>query len=326
MPLQVIVTDHVFADLEIERLLLAPLGAEVVLAPATDEETLAGLARRADALLVCYALVPRTVIEAAAEGGVRVISRYGIGYDNVDVQAASEHGILVTNVPDYCLDEVADHTLALLLAAARGVVRASDSVRGGGWSVPQGEIHSLAGRQVTLVGIGRIGAKVAQRALVFGLRVVAYDPFVTEAPVAGIELASSLEQALEGADFVSLHAPMTPENRHLIGEETISWMNRAPILINTSRGGLVDLAAATAALEAGRLAGIAVDVTDPEPLPEDHLLRAHPRAIVTPHMAFYSAEAQAELQRRAADEVVRALRNEPPRSPVNAEALAAAGR
>ncbi len=326
MPLRVVVTDHVFGDLEIERSLLEPLGAEVVLAPATDEETLAGLARGADALLVCYAPVPRAVVEAAAEGGVRVISRYGIGYDNVDVQAASEHGILVTNVPDYCLDEVADHTLALLLAAARGVVQASDSVRSGGWSVPQEGIHSLKGRQLTLVGIGRIGAKVAQRALVFGLRVVAYDPFVTEAPVGGIELASSLGEALAEADFVSLHAPMTPENRHLIGEATIAQMKRAPVLVNTSRGGLVDLEAATAALEAGRLAGVAVDVTEPEPLPEDHRLRTHPRAIVTPHMAFYSAEAQAELQRRAADEVARALRSEPPRSPVNADALKAAGR
>ena len=326
MAYRVVVTDHVFSDLEIERALLAPLDAEVIHAPATDEKTLADLARTADALLVCYAPVPRSVVDAAAEGGVKVISRYGIGYDNVDIAAATEHGILVTNVPDYCLDEVADHTLALLLAAGRGIVQASDSVRGGGWSVPQQGVHSLLGRQLTLVGIGRIGVKVAERALVFGLRVVAYDPFVSEPPVAGIELASSLEEALAEADFVSLHVPMSAENYHLIGEQAIASMNRAPVLINTSRGGLIDLEAATDALEAGRLGGLAVDVTEPEPLPADHRLRKHPRAIVTPHMAFYSAEAQDELQRRAADEVARALRGEPPRSPVNPSVLAAAGQ
>jgi len=320
MPLRVVVTDHVFADLDIERSLLEPIGAEIVLAPSTDEKTLAGLAREADALMVCYATVSRPVVEAAAEGGVRVISRYGIGYDNVDVEAASARGILVTNVPDYCLDEVADHTIALLLAAARGIARASRSVRDGGWSAQEFEIHSLSGQQLTLVGIGRIGAKTAERARAFGLRVVAYDPYVTEPPVVGVELASSLREALAEADFVSLHVPMSDENRRLIDEQTIAQMRRAPTLINTARGGLVDLEAVTAALDDGRLAGVALDVTDPEPLPSDHPLRTHARAIVTPHIAFRSVQAQAELQRRTAEEVYRALRDEPPRSPVNSTA------
>jgi D-3-phosphoglycerate dehydrogenase len=315
--LRVVVTDHVFANLEIERSMLAPLGAELVEAPATDAETLAELARGADAMLVCYAPVPRTVVEAAAEGGVRVLARYGIGYDNIDVDAATELGILVTNVPDYCLEEVADHTLALLLASARGVLRGAGIVREGDWKVPHEGIHSLRGRQLTLVGLGRIGVRVAERARPFGLRVVAYDPFVTEAPHAEVALAHSLEEAVAGADFVSLHLPMSQHNRHVIGEAAIGAMKRAPVLINTSRGGLVDLDAVVAALDDGRLSGVALDVTDPEPLPADHPLRTHPSAIVTPHMAFHSIEAQAELQRRAADEVVRALRGEPARSPVN---------
>jgi D-3-phosphoglycerate dehydrogenase len=323
---RVVVTDHVFPDLGPTSELLASLGAELVVAPATDEATLAELVREADAIIVCYAPLTSGVIEAAAEGGVKVIARTGIGYDNVDVETASEHGILVTNVPDYCLDEVADHTLALLLAAARAIVEAAESVRAGGWSLPETTIHSLRGRQLTLVGVGRIGAKVAERALAFGLRVVAYDPYVSEPPVAGIELVSSLEEALAGADFVSLHVPMNAENRHLVRDETIALMLRAPVLVNTSRGGLVDLDAVARALDNGRLAGIALDVTDPEPLPQDHPLRTHARAIVTPHFAFHSEEAQTELQRRAADEVVRALRGDPPRSPVNASALAGAAR
>jgi len=322
MPRRVVVTDHVFGDLEIERSLLEPLDAELILAPSADEATLAALAREADALLVCYAPVRRAVIEAAAANGVRIISRYGIGIDNIDVEAASEHGILVTYVPDYCLDEVADHTLALLLAAARGVVQAVESVRGGGWAVPQVGIHSLRGRQLTLVGLGRIGLKVAERALPFGFRIVAYDPFVAAPPLPGIELAPSLAEALADADLVSLHVPMSAENHHLIDDTTLALMRCAPVLINTSRGGLVDLEAVTRALQEGRLSGVALDVTEPEPLPAEHPLRTHPRALVTPHMAFYSAEAQQELQRRAADEIARAFRGEPPRSPVNAERLA----
>jgi D-3-phosphoglycerate dehydrogenase len=294
---------------------LDPLDVELVLADSTDEATLASLARGSAALLVCYAPIPRSVVAAAAEGGCRVIARYGIGYDNVDLEAATEAGIVVTNVPDYCLDEVADHTLALLLGAARGVVAAHEAVRRGGW-VPQTVVHSLRDRQLTLVGIGRIGRKVAERALAFGLRVVAYDPFV-QGVVPGVELAETLEDALAGADYVSLHAPMTAENRHLVRGETIDLMRKAPILVNTSRGGLVDVDAVVRALDDGRLSAVALDVTEPEPLPADHALRSHPRAIVTPHMAFYSEEAQAELQRRAADEVARALRGEAPRSPVN---------
>src|SRR5439155_21851025 len=168
------------------------------------------------------------------EGGVKVIARTGIGYDNVDVDAASAHGIVVTNVPDYCLDEVADHTFALLLAAARGIVEGARSVREGAWSPPEAEIHSLRGRRLTLVGVGRIGGRVAERALAFGLHVGAYDPYVSEPPLAGIELASSLEEALATADFVSLHAPMNAENRHLVRDETIALMRRAPVLVNTS--------------------------------------------------------------------------------------------
>jgi D-3-phosphoglycerate dehydrogenase len=317
---RVVVSDHPSGRLDVEHELLDPLGAELVVAPSTDAETLAGLAREADALLVCYAPIPATVVAAAAEAGCRVISRYGIGFDNVDVEAATRAGIVVTNVPDYCLDEVADHTLALLLASTRGIVTAAEAVREGGWAWGV-TLHSLQGRVLALIGIGRIGTKVAERAHAFGLRVVAYDPFVQASPP-GVELVASLEEALAVADMVSLHLPLSAENRHVIRDETIAAMERSPVLINTSRGGLVDLDAVRRALDDGRLSSAALDVTDPEPLPADHPLRTHPKAIVTPHMGYYSEEAQAELQRRAAEEVVRALRGEPPRSPVNSDAIA----
>jgi D-3-phosphoglycerate dehydrogenase len=316
MPL-VTVSDHPFGTgLGVERAVLDPLDVELALAPSTDEETLAELASRSAAMLVCYAPIPRRVITAAAEGGCRVIARYGIGYDNVDVAAATQAGIVVTNVPDYCLDEVADHTIALLLASARGVVRASERVRKGGWE-PGSTVHSLRGGRLALIGLGRIGQKVAERARVFGLTVVAYDPFVRDCSPE-IELAQSFAEAVAQADYVSLHVPMSAETRHLVDDDAIALMQRAPVLVNTSRGGLVDLDAVLRALDGGNLSGVALDVTEPEPLPAEHPLRSHPRALVTPHMAFYSEEAQEELQRRAADEVARALRGETPRSAVNA--------
>jgi D-3-phosphoglycerate dehydrogenase len=316
---RVLVTENLFGDLDIERSTLEPLGAELVLAPSADEPTLVSEARRADAMMVVYAKVTAPVVEAAAQAGCRVIARYGIGYDNIDVEAATRHGIQVTYVPDYCLDEVADHTLALLLAFARGVVEAAYGVRQGAWSFPaEVGIHRIAGRRLALLGLGRIGRRVGDRARAFGLEVCAYDPFVRDWDGAGgVERAASEEEALAEADYVSLHAPLTPENRHLIGERTLGMMNRNPLVINTARGGLVDLDAATIALETGRLGGLALDVTEVEPLPTDHPLRRHPRVIITPHMAFYSVEAQAELRRRVADEVARALRGEPPRCPVN---------
>jgi D-3-phosphoglycerate dehydrogenase len=301
---KVLVTDHVFGDLEAEKAALAEIGCELELAPDPAALDLAGAA----GILVCFAQVDASVIEAADE--CRIIARYGIGVDNVDVEAATRKGIQVTNVPDYCLDEVADHAMALLLAAARGVVDAAIGVRSGDWTVPQENIHRIAGRRLALIGAGRIGRKVADRARAFGYEVVVYDPYADDS-------VASVEEAVSGADAVSLHAPLTEDTRHIIGAAALAAMERRPIIVNTSRGGLVDLDAVTRALEEDCLSAVALDVTEPEPLPAGHPLRTHPRAIVTPHMSFYSEEAQAELQRRAVEEVVRALTGEPPRCPVN---------
>jgi D-3-phosphoglycerate dehydrogenase / 2-oxoglutarate reductase len=313
---RVVVTDHVFADLDIERDAVAELGGELVLAPATDEATLVEEASHADALLVCYAPVGARVVEAAAGNDCKVIARYGIGVDNVDVAAATQAGIRVTNVPDYCVEEVADHSLALLLSCARQLQPGIDSVRAGGWELPRGRIHRIAGRRLALLGLGRIGRKVLERALPFGLEVVGYDPYLS-GEVPGLARAETAAAAVADADFVSLHVPLTDETRHLIGDPLIGAMRKAPCVVNASRGGLVDTAAALRALDSGALSGLALDVTEEEPLPADSPLRNHPKVIVTPHMAFYSVEAERELQRRAVEEVVRALRGEPAVSAVN---------
>jgi D-3-phosphoglycerate dehydrogenase len=316
---RVVVTDHVFGDLDIERELLGREGAELVLAPSTDEPALTRLVSgRTDALLVCYAPVPPAVVEAAAAAGCRVIARYGIGVDNVDLETATRLGIPVTNVPDYCLDEVADHALALLLAAVRGVSEGQRLVRSGRWSVPR-EVHRIRGRRLALLGVGQIGRRMAGRGRVLGYEVVAFDPYADPWPE-GVERAATPHAAVEEADVISVHAPLTDETHHLVDAGLIAAVRRRPVLINTSRGGLVDLEAVTEALEHGRLAAVALDVTEPEPLPAEHPLRTHPNAVMTPHMAFYSVEAEQELRRRAAAEVVRALRGEPLDRVVNAVA------
>ena len=313
--MRVVITDQVFGGIEIPRSILEPFGAELIEAPSTDEDTLVALAEHADALLVCYANVNARVVEAAARGGCRIISRTGIGVDNIDLDAAARAGITVTNVPDYCLDEVADHTMALLLAAARQITPAATDVRAGGWTVPHGKIRRIAGQRLALLGFGRIGRRVADRSLPFGLEVVVYDPFITDAPPGTLRV-ESLEAAVADADFISLHMPLSPATHHLIDDALISAMNRAPLVLNTSRGGLIDLDAALGALDDGRLGGLAIDVTENEPPEAESLLRTHPRVLLTPHMAFYSAEATADLQARAAEEVVRAFRGESPRSRV----------
>ncbi|MCD6726223.1 MAG: C-terminal binding protein [Solirubrobacteraceae bacterium] len=320
---RVLITDHVFDGLEIEHELLEPLGVEVVLAPQADEETLVELCQEGvDALLVCFAPVNGRVVQAAADNGCRLIARYGIGYDNVDVETASRNGIVVTRVPDYCLDEVADHALGLLLCAARGIGAGQAEVRRGGWTVPR-DVYRLRGRRLALIGVGQIGARLAARAAPLGFEIVGFDPFLKDWP-AEIGRVETFDEAIATADAISLHAPLTAENRHIIGNAAIAKMQRRPIVVNTARGGLVDLEAAAAALDDGRISALALDVVDPEPLPLGHPLRDHPRAIITPHMAFFSVEAERELQRRATLEVVRALTGEPPDVPVNQEAVRAA--
>jgi D-3-phosphoglycerate dehydrogenase / 2-oxoglutarate reductase len=313
---RVLITDQVFGGTTIERRLLEPLGVEVIEAPSADEATLVRLASGVAGMLVCYAKITDPVLEAAAPT-CKVVARYGIGYDNIPVATATRLGMVVTNVPDYCLDEVADHTMALLLAMARRVAQMDRDVRSGAWKVPSSGIHRLAGRRLALIGVGRIGRRVAGRAQAFGLEVVAYDPFVQTWDLPGVRRVDSVEEAVADADVISLHAPLTAENHHLIGRTTIAQMRRSPVIVNTSRGGLVDLHAVTEALDDGRLGGVALDVTEPEPLPTDHPLRTHPLALVTPHASFYSAEAQDDLQLRVAEEIARSLKGEPPRSPIN---------
>jgi phosphoglycerate dehydrogenase-like enzyme len=322
--MRVLVTDTDMPSFDIEEEVLAPLGATIHLAPSSDVATLTNEAASADAIMAGYVPIPESVIAAAASAGCRAIVRYGIGYDNVDIAAAERYGIPVANVPDYCTEEVADHTMMLLLAYARRLLESTTSVREGGWEIPKGQVPRLAGQHLGLVGAGRIGRRVATRALAFGLAVHAYDP-VAAVDIPGVIPASSLDQLLETCDYVSLHLPLNSATRHLIDRRALQSARRRPLLINTARGGLVDLDAAMEALDQERLGGLALDVFEEEPLADTHPLRNHPSALITPHMSYYSNESEPDLIRRVAEEVARALRGEPLLNPITKIQVASGG-
>src|SRR5216684_1935438 len=316
----VVVSDSVFPNLDPARAVLSAIGAELQMASAPTAEAIAKAATAADALLVTYAKITAEIIQQMPR--CRIISRFGIGVDNVDIPAATDAGIVVTKVPDYCIDEVSDHAMALLLALARKIPFSNAQVHGGKWAmsavVP---IHRLRGSVLGLVGFGRIPQLVAPKAKAFGIRVVAFDPYVAAEvfPRAGVERVA-FAQLLNISDYVSIHSPLLPETKNLFNAEAFRQMKPTAYVINTARGPIVDEAALAAALDAGELAGAALDVMPQEP-PVNSPLVGRADVIITPHTSFYSEESLVDLQVKAAQEVVRVLSGQAPRNPVNPEAV-----
>lgn len=318
----VLVTDHPAPTLDIEESVLAPLGMELVVARTGVEEELLALVPPADAILTCFEQVTDAVVGAAPN--LRVISRYGVGVDNIAVDAASARGIPVTNVPIYCIDEVAEHSLALLLALIRRITTYDRSVRSGQWDLDVGTpIRRLAGSTLGVVGFGNIGRAVAHRALGLGLTVLISDRSATQEEVraAGGRLVE-LDELLAESDGVTLHVPLTESTRHLIDADSLALMKPSAVLINCARGAVVDLDALTDAITAGQLAGAGIDVFEPEKLPGDHPLREMGNVVLTPHVAFYSEDAIADLQKQAVENVASVLRGRFPAHVVNRSAIA----
>ncbi|SHN46746.1 C-terminal binding protein [Cryptosporangium aurantiacum] len=311
---RVLVTDVAWPTTDVERSVLAAAGAEMVL--ASPGESLVELARDADAILTCFAKVPAEVLDAATR--CRTVARYGVGVDNIDVDHATRLGMVVSNVPVYCVDEVADSALLGILALARRLLPLTRDVAAGRWGrdVP-GAGTRLRGKVLGLVGVGTIGSALAVRAQALGLDVVAFD----RRPVPGVRRAASLEELLAEADVVSLHVPLTESTRHLIGAAELAAMKPTAWVVNTARGPLVDNAALLDALERGEIAGAALDVTDPEPLPADHPFRTRDDVVLTPHTAFSSDGSLAELARKAATNVVDVLEGRVPATVVNPAVL-----
>jgi D-3-phosphoglycerate dehydrogenase len=315
---RVLVTDYAWPSLEIERAILAEAGAEIVVA-GPDEAELIELAAGADAILTNWRRVPEAALDAAVQ--CLVVARYGVGLDNIPVARATELGMIVANVPDFCVEEVSDHAMALLLACGRRIVAFARSTRAGSWDldgVGRG-LPRLRGQRLGIVGYGNTARTLIPKAQGFGLDVVVSTPRLTAGRDAAtdVETTGDLEHLLATSDYVSLHAPATAETRELIGEAELRAMKPSAYLINTSRGALVDEDALLRALRENWIAGAALDVLAEEPARPDHPLLALDNAIITPHAAFYSETAIAELETKAAHVVAGVLRGEVPATIVN---------
>jgi D-3-phosphoglycerate dehydrogenase len=323
MSARVLVTDYAWPSLDIEREILGEVGAELVVAETGEPAELVTLAADVDAILTNWKKLPAEALDAAP--GCLVVARYGVGVDNIPVAHATDLGILVVNVPDFCVEEVSDHTLALLLACARRVVTFARSTHAGEWNLlglGRG-LPRLRGQRLGIVGFGNIARTLIPKAQGLGLDVLVYTPRLAPGRDAetGVETTNDLGYLLAVSDYVSLHAPATAETRGLIGEAELRAMKPTAYLLNTSRGALIDEGALVDALREGWIAGAGLDVLAEEPARSDHPLLGLDNAIVTPHAGFYSEPAIAELETKAARNVATVLRGGVPATLINPEVL-----
>jgi D-3-phosphoglycerate dehydrogenase len=307
---KVVVTDQVFPSIEIERAVLASVGADLFVADGTPEGV-AHSSADADALLNTFFPIDGGLIRRLSR--CRVIARYGIGLDNIDLAAARAAGITVTHVPDYCLEEVASHALAMILSLVRRLPQADDGVRRGQWGIGGiGPIRRFSTLTIGLVGLGRIARELARSASALGAHMIAHDPYV--APASDLPPLVPLDDLARQSDVISIHAPLTPETRGLFNSDLIRQMKPGAILVNTSRGPLVVLSDLTDALRRGHLGGAGLDVFEHEP-PDPGSIHDVPNLIVSPHMAYYSEDSLKESQRKAATQVAKVLTGQPPDYP-----------
>lgn len=314
--MRVVITDADYPSVDLERSILEAAGFEVILAQCRLPMDVVQAAQGAVALLVQYAPITRAVLEALPT--VRVVSRYGVGVDTVDLDAARELGVWVANVPDYGVEEVATHALAMALALVRHLPFLDRSVRGGQWHyLATGPIRRPSTLTMGIVGMGRIGRLVAERARPVFREVLAYDPYIPDdAWPASVKRTETLAALFAQSNVISLHMPLTPESRGLVNWQLLKQMPAGSYLVNTARGALVVIDDLLRALDEGILAGAALDVLPEEPPIPDHPVLSHPRVLLTPHTAFYSAEAETELRRKAALNIVSWLQNGRPLYPV----------
>src|SRR5262245_21301307 len=319
MPRTIIaVTDSPFPSLDPAKQALARVDPEFRMSKSANADDILAVARDADAILVTYAKLTRELLAHLPR--CKAIGRFGLGVDNIDLKAAGECGITVTYVPDYCMQEVSDHAMALLLALARKVPLSNKLVQSGRWEMPAvAPLHRLQGQVVGLIGFGNIPRALAPKAKAFGLKVITHDPFVSKdvLAAAGVE-GVSFDDLLLRSDFISVHAPLLPATHGLLNAAAFAKMKNGALVVNTARGPLIDEPALIAALDSGHLGGAALDVVATEPLPRDSPLLGRDNVILTPHTAFYSVEALVELQTKCASDVARVLSGEKPVYPISA--------
>jgi D-3-phosphoglycerate dehydrogenase len=315
---KVVVTDYTFPDLSVEKKILQEAGAEVVGAQARTWEEVAQIAADADAVITQFAPVNAQAIEAMKKA--KVISRYGIGVDNVDLEAAKAKGIPVCNIPDYCIDEVADHTLAFILAITRQVVSNALPIREGQWKigVPGTLMRCLRDMTVGVVAFGRIGREVVKRLVPFGCRILVFDPVTSKEEIARHGAASAtLDEIYAQSDLITLHCPSLPQTRGMLNQAAFAKMKKGVLIVNASRGDLIVTGDLIDALKSGQVDSAALDVTSPEPPPVDSPLRAFPQVIIHAHIASSSVKSVKRLREGAANHALRALKGEKPQNVVN---------
>lgn len=318
MPQRVLLTDRPWADDSIERGILQAAGIELIEAPAGDEATLSGLAADCRAIMTCWAKVTQKVI--AASTGCKHVARLGIGLDNIDVAYATTQKIIVTNIPDYCIEEVVDHSLALFLGLARNVAFHHRKTKAGVYDLRAGQpLRRIAGQTLGLLGFGRTGQLLHQKAQGLGLKVIAHSASGSDKGT-GCEMVG-LDELFQRSDVLSLHAPLTPSTKHVVNARTLGLMKPHAIIINTSRGPLIDHAALWQALQDNKIGGAGLDVFEPEPPNLADPLYGDERVIATPHIAFVSEESLINLRERTARQVVDVLSGRTPENVINPQVL-----
>lgn len=317
---KVMITDYEYKSLKNEEEIFKDNGIEFIKAQGkTEEEVIENAPADVNGLLVQYAKIGEKVFKALPE--LKVVGRYGIGVDSVDLEAATKYGVSVVNVGDYCLDEVSDHAMALLLSLVRKISLLNNDVKNKNWDFKISKpIYRLKGKTIGLVGFGQIPRVLVKKAKAFGLKVVVADPFLDRKVAADykVELLE-LTELLKKSDYISLHVPLNKNTKNLISQKEFKLMKENAFIINTSRGGVIDEKALIEALKNKEIAGAGLDVTNKEPIEKDNPLLNMKNVIITPHVGWYSEESQEELQTKAAQGVLSVLLNKEPEFLVNPE-------
>lgn len=312
----IVLTDHPWPDLDIECGIVEDAGYGLVAGPevagsAEDVEQLVGSCSPL-AIVTCWAPVSRKAIESLPE--LKIVARLGVGLDNIDVAAATARGAWVTNVPDYCVQEVSDHALGFVLDHCRGISRLDAATKASGWESNAAGLLRTSDQVIGILGYGRIGRESARKFRAMGCRVLAYDPFFSSDT--SVSVGSTIEHIQAECDVIIVHVPLLPETTGLVDATFLSRTRRKPLIVNVSRGPIVSNDALLVALEAGQIRGAALDVVNGEPSPPKAVIE-HPRITVTPHVAYASDASMAELRRRAFEEVIRVLGGEQPQNARN---------
>jgi len=317
---KVLITDYQFKSIKYEKKILSDIGVEVIEAQCKTEDEVVEKAKGVEGLIVECAPITRKVIESLPR--LKVIARYGIGVDAVDLKAASEHKVFVLNVPDYCIDEVSDHALALLLASVRKIIPLNNYIKSGSWGFYFAQpFYRIKGRILGLIGFGNIARKLAEKAKSLGLSLLTYDPYISNEIMKNYEYVKNVYflELLKKSDFISIHVPLTKNTKNMISIKEINLMKKSVTIINTSRGGIVNEKDLIEALVDKRINGVALDVFKEEPLNNNSLLLKQDNVILTPHVGYHSEESQIELQTKAAEGVKDVLIGKRPRYLVNKE-------